>query len=140
VVVGAARGSLLDIGVLGAASSSRFGAGVAIGGRTPWSGVEVMGYAANRMDEHAGVMATMGVGGYAKALGGGLRSMLNPYAAARLGYAHVEASYFAIGAELGVEIVKQHGVLWTVSARPLGLIGSDSKAAVEVGSTLGLAF
>ena len=139
-IVGAARGSVMDVGVLGPARSSRLGAGVAIGGRTPWSGVEVIGYAANRMDERAGVVATAGVGGYAKALGGGLRSMLNPYAAARLGYAYLDASYFALGAELGVEIVKQRGVLWTVSARPMGLIGSDSKTALEFGSTLGLAF
>jgi hypothetical protein len=37
-------------------------------------------------------------------------------------------------------LVKQRGVLWTVSARPMGLVGGDSRAAVDVGSSLGLAF
>ena len=45
-----------------------------------------------------------------------------------------------VAAELGVELVKQHGVLWSVSARPIGLIGSNSQAAVEIGSSLALAF
>jgi hypothetical protein len=58
----------------------------------------------------------------------------------RYGYAYLEAHYFVVAAELGVELVKQHGVLWSVSARPTGLIGSASQAAVEIGSSLALAF
>ncbi|HZJ64546.1 MAG TPA: hypothetical protein VFD36_13585, partial [Kofleriaceae bacterium] len=70
----------------------------------------------------------------------GKRSSLNPYVGARLGYAYLDASYVAVAAELGVELVKQRGVLWTVSARPMGLLGSDSLGAIELGSSLGLAF
>ena len=104
------------------------------------SSLELIGYAANTMDEKAGVTVTLGVGGYRKALGGGNRSSLNPYLGARVGYAYLEASYLAVAAEIGVELVKQRGILWTVSARPMGLLGSDSKAALEVGSSVGLAF
>jgi hypothetical protein len=104
------------------------------------SSFEVIGYAAPSMDERAGVTVTLGVGSYSRAFGGGNRSMLNPYIGARLGYAYLQASYVAVAAELGVEIVKQRGVLWTVSARPMGLLGSASQGAIEVGSSLGLAF
>lgn len=139
-LVGQARGSFLGLGVLGSAASSRIGGGIAIGGRSPVSSVEVMGYAANSMEEKPGVTITLGIGSYSKAFGGGNRGSLNPYIGARLGYAFIDASYLAVAAELGVELIKQHGVLWTVSARPMGLVGSESQSAVEVGSSLGLAF
>lgn len=139
-LLGHARGSLIDLGVLGPSPGSRVGGGVGIGGRSPVSSFEVLGYAASSMDERAGVTVTLGFGGYSRAFGGGNRSAINPYLGARLGYAYLQASYFAVAAELGVELVKQHGVLWTVSARPMGLLGSASKAAVELGSSVGLAF
>jgi hypothetical protein len=139
-MLGHARGSLLGLGVLGTAHGSRFGGGVGIGGRSPVSTLEVMGYAASTMDEKAGVAVTVGVGGYSKAFGGGARTSLNPYVGGRIGYAYLDANYFEVAAEVGLELVKQRGVLWTVSARPMGLIGSSSQAAVEVGSSLGLAF
>jgi len=139
-LLGHARGSLLGLGVLGASHTSRIGGGVGLGGRSPVSSLEVMGYSAPTMSERAGVAVSLGFGGYSRAFGGGHRSSLNPYVGARLGYAYLEANYFTVAAELGVELVKQHGVLWTVSARPIGLVGGDSQAAVEVGSSLGLAF
>lgn len=139
-MVGHARGSLIDLGVLGAPGGSRVGGGVGIGGRSPVSSLEVLGYAARAMDERAGVMVTLGVGGYARALGGGNHRAINPYVGARLGYAYLQASYLAVAAEAGVELVKQDGVVWTMSARPMGLLGSASKAAVELGSSIGLAF
>ena len=139
-MIGHARGSLLGLGVLGTARGSRIGGGVGIGGRSPVSSLEVMGYSAGEMNEKAGVTVTVGFGGYSKAFGGGNRSSLNPYVGARVGYAYLEANYLEVAAELGVELVKQKGVLWTVSARPMGLVGSTSQAAVEVGSSLGLAF
>jgi hypothetical protein len=139
-LVGHARGSLLARGMFGAARGNRVGGGVGVGGRSPVSSLEVMGYAAPAMDERAGVAVTLGIGSYSRAFGSGRRGSLNPYLGARLGYAYFEASYFAVAAELGVELVKQRGVLWTVSARPTGLFGSDSQGAVEVGSSLGLAF
>lgn len=139
-MVGHARGSLIDLGVLGASGGSRVGGGVGIGGRSPVSSLEVLGYAAGAMDERAGVTVTLGVGGYSRALGGGNRRSLNPYLGARVGYAYLQASYLAVAAEVGVELVKQDGVVWTVSARPMGLLGSGSKAAVELGSSIGLAF
>ena len=139
-LLGHARGSLLGLGVLGASRTSRIGGGVGLGGRSPVSSLEVMGYSAPTMAERAGVAVSLGFGGYSRAFGGGHRSSLNPYVGARLGYAYLEANYFTVAAELGVELVKQRGVLWTVSARPIGLVGSDSQAAVEVGSSLGLAF
>lgn len=138
--LGHARGSLLGLGMLGQGRGNRVGGGVGIGGRSPVSSFEVMGYAAPTMADRAGVTVTLGVGSYSKAFGSGHRSSLDPYVGARLGYAYLEANYLAVAAELGVELVKQRGVLWTVSARPMGLLGSDSQAAVEVGSSLGLAF
>jgi hypothetical protein len=92
------------------------------------------------MDTRAGVTATLGFGGYSKAFGSGHRTSMNPYVGARLGYAYFEASYFAVAAELGVELLKEHGILWTVSARPMALLGTSSQGAVEVGSSMGLAF
>lgn len=139
-LVGQARGSILGLGMLGQSRSNRVGAGVGIGGRSPVAGLEIMGYAAPTMAERAGFTVTFGVGSYSKALGSGNRSSLNPYIGARFGYAYLQANYFAVAAELGVELVKQRGVLWTVSARPIGLFGGDSQGAVEVGSSLGLAF
>ncbi|MDB4955498.1 MAG: hypothetical protein JWO36_3067 [Myxococcales bacterium] len=139
-LLGHARGSVLGLGILGQTRSNRIGGGVGIGGRSPVSSFEVIGYASPTMNERAGVTATIGFGGYSKAFGDGNRAMMNPYVGARLGYAYFDASYFAVAAEIGVELVKQHGLLWTVSARPMGLLGSTSQAAVEVGSSVGLAF
>jgi hypothetical protein len=137
-VLGHARASFLDIGAFGAGSTGRIGGGMGIGGRTPVSALEVIGYAADNMTERAGVITTLGFGTYAKAFGGG-HGAVNPYVGARFGYAYLGASYFAVAAEVGVELYKKRGVVWTVSARPMGLVGSDSKAALEVGSSLGLA-
>lgn len=139
-LLGHARGSLLGLGVLGQTTSHRIGAGVGFGSRSPVAGLEIMGYAAPTMNERAGVSVTAGFGGYSRAFGSGNRSSLNPYVGMRYGYAYLQAHYFVVAAELGVEVVKQHGVLWSVSARPIGLIGSDSQAAVEIGSSLALAF
>lgn len=139
-MVGQGRGSLLGLGILGHSRGSRLGSGVGVGGRSPVSRVEVIGYGASTMAERAGVTVTLGFGSYSRAFGGGRRSTLNPYIGARLGYAYLEASYAAVAAELGVELVKQRGMLWTISARPMGLVGSDSQGAIEVGSSLGLAF
>jgi hypothetical protein len=139
-MLGHARGSVLGLGVLGNARGSRVGGGVGIGGRSPVSSFEIIGYAAPTMDEKAGVTVTVGIGGYSKAFGGGNRASMNPYVGARAGYAYLEANYLEVAAELGVELFKQRGVLWTVSARPMGLVGSTSQAAVEVGSSFGLAF
>jgi len=139
-LIGHARGSLLGLGVLGQTRGSRIGGGVGIGGRSPVASFEVMGYAAPTMAERAGVTVTLGIGSYSRALGSGHRSSFNPYIGARFGYAYLQANYLAVAAELGVELVKQRGVLWTVSARPMGLVGSDSQGAIEVGSSLDLAF
>ncbi len=137
-----ARGSFVGLGLLGQSDArhNRVGAGVGIGGRSPVSTLEVMAYASPEMSGSTGMTATFGVGTYSKAFGGGSRGSLNPYVGARVGYAYFEASYLAVAAEVGVELVKQKGVLWTVSARPMGLVGSSSQVAVEVGSSLGLAF
>jgi len=139
-LLGHARGSVLGLGVLGQATHHRVGAGVGLGIRSPVAALEIMGYAAPTMNERTGVAVTGGIGGYSRALGAGNRGSFNPYAGVRYGYAYLEAHYFVIAAELGMELVKQHGVLWTVSARPTGLIGSSSQAAVEIGSSLALAF
>jgi len=139
-MLGVARGSLLGMGILGQTASNRVGGGVGIGGRSPVSSFEVMGYSAPTMNEKAGVSVTLGIGTYSRAFGSGNRSSLNPYVGARLGYAYFQNNYFEVAAELGVELFKQKGILWTASARPMGLLGTDSQAAVEVGSSLGLAF
>jgi hypothetical protein len=139
-LVGHARGSLLGLRMLGQGRANRIGGGVAVGGRSPVSSFEVMGYAGAAMDERAAVTVTLGIGSYSKAFGAGNRSAMNPYVGARLGYAYLDASYLAVAAELGVELVKQRGVLWTVSARPMGLLGDSSLGAFELGSSIGLAF
>jgi hypothetical protein len=133
-----ARGSLLGLGVLGASRGSRAGAGVGLGGRSPVPAFEVTGYAAPSMNDKPGVTVTLGFGDYTRAFGGG-RGLINPYVGARFGYAYLQASYFAVAAEAGIELFKQRGILWTVSARPMGLLGSSSQAAIEVGSSFGLA-
>jgi len=138
--LGHARGSLLGLGLFGQGRGSRVGGGVGVGGRSPVSSLEVMGYAPPTMDERAGLTITLGLGSYSRAFGSGSRSSLNPYVGARLGYAYFQANFLAVAAELGVELVKQRGVLWSVSARPMGLFGSSSQGAVEVGSSLALAF
>jgi hypothetical protein len=139
-LLGHARGSLLGLGVLGQTTSHRVGAGVGFGTRSPVAGLEIMGYAAPTMNERAGVAITAGFGGYSRAFGSGNRGSFNPYVGMRYGYAYLQAHYFVVEAELGVELVKQHGVLWSVSARPIGLVGTSSQAAVEIGSSLALAF
>jgi hypothetical protein len=139
-LLGHARGSVLGRSMFDSARANRIGGGIGVGGRSPVSSLEVMGYGAATMDERAGVSITLGIGSYSRAFGAGQRSSLNPYVGARLGYAYLEASYIAVAAELGVEVVKQRGVLWTVSARPTGLLGGDSHGAVEVGSSVALAF
>jgi hypothetical protein len=139
-LLGHARGSLLGLGVLGQTTSHRVGAGVGFGARSPVAGLEIMGYAAPTMNERAGVAITAGFGGYSRAFGSGNRGSFNPYVGMRYGYAYLQAHYFVVEAELGVELVKQHGVLWSVSARPIGLVGTSSQAAVEIGSSLALAF
>jgi hypothetical protein len=139
-LIGHARGSVIGLGVLGASSGSRVGGGVGIGGRSPVSRFEVLGYATSAMEEKTGVTITVGAGGYSRALGGGSRNTLNPYLGARLGYSYLPAGYLTVAAELGVELLKERGVVWSVSARPMGLIGKESVSAVELGSSLGLAF
>jgi hypothetical protein len=139
-LLGHARGSLLGLGVLGQTTSHRVGAGVGFGTRSPVAGLEIMGYAAPTMNERAGVAITAGFGGYSRAFGSGNRGSFNPYVGMRYGYAYLQAHYFVVEAELGVELVKQHGVLWSVSARPIGLVGTSSQAAAEIGSSLALAF
>ena len=134
-LLGHARGSFLELAGIG-----RVGGGVGLGGHSPVSTVEVLGYSSSGMAEKAGVSVTLGFGGYSKAFGGGTRSSLNPYLGARVGYAYLDANYLEVAAEVGVELFKQRGVIWTMSARPMGLLGDTSKGAVEVGSSVGLAF
>jgi hypothetical protein len=58
----------------------------------------------------------------------------------RFGTSYAEFDHTDENVARCVELIKQRGMQWTVSARPMGLLGSDSQAAVEVGSSLGLAF
>lgn len=142
-MIASARGSMIGLGVVGGpagAGGSRLGAGVGVGGKGPVATLEVMGYADDGMATSAGVMATLGGGTYSRAFGNGTRTSLNPYVGARVGYAYLDHNYFAVAAEVGLELYKDRGVLLSVSARPTGLIGSDSQAAIEAGSTLGVAF
>src|SRR5207249_4878590 len=63
-LLGQARGSVLGLGMLGQDRGSRVGAGVGIGGRSPVSSLEVIGYAAPTMAERAGGTITLGIGSY----------------------------------------------------------------------------
>ena len=138
-IVASVRGSFLGLNVLGASSTGRLGVGVALAGRSPESALEVTGYASTATSRTA-ITASAGVGGYSAAFGNGERTTFNPFLGFRVGYAYVDASYFTAAVDVGIELVKRGGIVWTASARPTVLLGSDSQLAVEVGTSLGIAF
>ena len=137
--VASVRGSFLALNVLGAATSNRLGVGIALGGRSPEAALELTGYAASSTSKTA-ITASAGIGGYSAAFGNGQRTTFNPYLGVRLGDAYVDASYFTAAVDLGVELIKRGGIMWTASARPTLLLGTNSQLAVEVGTSVGIAF
>ena len=112
---------------------SAFGGGVAIGlgraGNVELDALRRVGSPSNGLDV---LMLTAGADVYSDFLGGGRRRFLNPYLGLRGGYARITgADYFAIGATLGVELLKTRYVTIDSELRVLGLFGKP-------GSELGL--
>lgn len=79
------------------------------------------------------VIATIGGAAYSDFLGGGRRRFLNPYIGFRLGYAYLDGSAFAGGAEVGLEIFKHERVAVEANVRLVGLLSGDSEAALVSG-------
>lgn len=142
------RSSLLVTDLLSRGSAREIRVGAAVGVALPSSGpggmfpspvIELAGYPATA-DRDAGVMATVGIGRYARSMGDGQNTWLNPFAGLRLGYAYIDDHAFAIAGELGIELFKSKGVALSASVRPQGLLGSNSQVALEAGSSLTFAF
>jgi hypothetical protein len=109
------------------------------GGLLPSPLVELAGYPA-KGDRDAAVVATIGIGKYARSMGDGRNVWLNPFAGLRMGYAYLGNSALVVAGELGIELYKSSGVALSASLRPQGLIGKDSQVALEAGSSLTFAF
>jgi hypothetical protein len=142
------RASLLVTHLLGKSSEreTRVGGAMGIalpvneaGGFLPSPMLEVAGYPATA-DHDAGVIATMGTGQFGRSTGDGKRTWLNPFAGARMGYAHIDRNAFVVSGELGLEIFKSAGVALSASLRPSAFIGRDSQVVLESGSSLSVAF
>jgi hypothetical protein len=147
-IVPTLRTSLLVTNLLGKRSErgTRIGGAVGIalpvdeaGGYLPSPMLEVAGYPATA-ESGAGVIATMGTGQFGRSTGDGKRTWFNPFAGARMGYAHVDRNAFVISGELGLEIFKSAGVALSASLRPSAFIGRDSQVVLESGSSLSVAF
>ncbi len=142
------RASVLVTHLLDRADERSARAGAAIGVALPWSGpggmfpsplLEVAGYPASGEDD-AAVIATLGVGKYARSMGDGEKSALNPFAGLRVGYGYVGEHALVLAGELGLELYKSSGVALSASIRPQGLIGKDSQVSLEAGGSLTFAF
>ena len=83
----------------------------------------------------------MGGETYSEFLGDGQRRFANPFLGWRLGYARfLEHSEFALGATVGLEVVKTRYVEVDLAVRALGFIGKSAHFAVAPELTVGFAF
>ncbi len=142
------RASILVTDLLSEGNTRHARLGGAIGVALPSSGpggllpsplLEVAGYPADG-DRDAAVVATLGIGKYARSMGDGGKTWLNPFAGMRAGYAYVGDHALVLAGEIGIELYKSSGVALSASLRPQGLIGSDSQISLEAGSSLTFAF
>jgi hypothetical protein len=86
-------------------------------------------------------MITMGGESYSEFLGNGTRRFANPYLGWRLGYARfLGNNEFALGATVGLELVKTRYLGVDVAVRGIGLIGHSAHLAVEPDLTIRFAF
>jgi hypothetical protein len=87
------------------------------------------------------LLITMGGEAFSQFLGNGTRRFANPYLGWRLGYARFSGhSEFALGATVGLEVVKTRYFAVDLAVRGFGLIGRSAHMAVEPELTLGFAF
>ena len=142
------RASILVTELLGERGERSARVGGAIGFALPSSGpggllpsplIELAGYPAEP-EGKAAVVATLGVGKYARSMGDGDKTWFNPFAGLRMGYAYIGDHAFVVSGELGLELYKSSGVALSASMRPYGVIGGDSQVALEAGSSLTFAF
>jgi hypothetical protein len=87
------------------------------------------------------LLVTIGGELYSEFLGNGGRRFANPYLGWRMGYARfLGKAEFAIGATVGLEVVKTRYVTVDLAVRGLGLLGDNSHFAVVPELTVGFAF
>jgi hypothetical protein len=87
------------------------------------------------------LLITMGGEAYSEFLGNGARRFFNPYLGWRMGYARFEDhSEFALGATVGLEVVKTRYVGVDLAVRGVGLLGDSAHLALAPELTLGFAF
>ena len=87
------------------------------------------------------LLLTMGGEAFSQFLGNGTRRFANPYLGWRMGYARFEGrSEFALGATVGLEIVKTRYIGVDLAVRGLGLIGKSAHLAVQPELTVSFAF
>ena len=76
---------------------------------------------------------------YSGLLGGGRRTVLNPYLGWRMGFAETEArGDFAVGAVVGLDLLKTKSVILDLHLRALGLFGNDLGAHALIAPGLGM--
>jgi hypothetical protein len=93
----------------------------------------------SEQDEPWMLQITGGGAMYSEYLGGGERTVLNPFIGGKMGYAYRGQSWFVLQGELGLELLHINHVILDVYARPTGYFRSGSVGlAVETG--MGLVF
>ena len=86
-------------------------------------------------------LITLGGEAYSEFLGNGTRRFANPYLGWRLGYARfLGNNEFALGATVGLEVVKTRYLGVDVAVRGMGLLGHSAHLAIEPDVTVSLAF
>jgi hypothetical protein len=87
------------------------------------------------------LLITMGGEAFSQFLGNGTRRFANPYLGWRLGYARFAGhSEFALGATVGLEVVKTRYFGVDLAVRGIGLIGKSAHFALAPELTLSFAF
>ena len=117
----------------GRGTVSNFGGGLVVGAGRPLNvELDLLKRAHSESSGLDVVLATIGGDAYSDFLGGGERRYLNPYLGLRVGYARLKAENdFAVGANVGVELLKTRYSTIDLDLRALGLFGKP-------GSELGL--
>lgn len=87
------------------------------------------------------LLVTMGGEAFSQFLGNGTRRFANPYLGWRMGYARFEGkSEFALGATVGLELVKTRYVGVDLAVRGMGLLGKSAHLVLQPELTVGFAF
>jgi hypothetical protein len=87
------------------------------------------------------VLVTIGGEAFSEFLGNGARRFANPYLGWRMGYARfLHHNEFALGATVGLEVVRTRYVALDLAVRGLGLLGHTLHMAVQPELTLSFSF